>query len=45
MFIKSLSNNFEVFVVTNLNQLSKDEINNYKKNIILNYYIYPLKEK
>ncbi len=44
-FIKTLSNNFEVFVITNLNQLSKDEINNYKKKYNFKLLHIPIKRK
>ena len=45
MFIKSLSNYFEVFVVTNLNSLSKDEINHYEKNYNFKLLHIPIKRK
>ena len=44
-FIKTLSNDFEVFVITNLNQLSKDEINNYKKKYNFKLLHIPIKRK
>ena len=45
LFIRSLSNNFDVFVITNLNSLKSDEIDYYEKNYNFKLLHVPIKRK
>ena len=45
LFIRSLSNNFDVFVITNLNSLRSDEIDYYEKNYNFKLLHVPIKRK